>query len=106
MAGGAALAGGALVTGIMSNSRRATLEQNCPGGQCNSGNYPNWESDQSTGKTLAVTSDILLGAGVATAAAGVGLYFLHRSHAEGSPPIMPNLACATGGCVGRVRLAF
>lgn len=105
MAGGGALAAGALATGIISSTYHATLAEKCANG-CDSSTYPNWQSDQSTGKTLQLTSDILLGAGLASAAAGVSLFFFHRSHAEGPPPIVPNVACASGGCVGHVRLAF
>lgn len=76
-----ALGAGAAVTGILALSQKSDLE---------AANYvgdtppEELESDRSSGRTLAITSDVLTAAAVVTA--GVSLYFTISTMDDGEPP--------------------
>ncbi|HEX4353922.1 MAG TPA: hypothetical protein VHZ95_13430, partial [Polyangiales bacterium] len=64
-------------------------------------------SDKSSGKTLALVTDILLFGGIAIAGTGAVLFFLKRGKEESPPPTTSaSLACAPTACFGSVRTAF
>jgi hypothetical protein len=109
MAGGGALLAGAVVTGALSAVAHGRLDKNCPGMACPPDLSFDWQAEKRTGQSLAIASDILLGAGIASAAVGAGLYFLHRSRdteAPAAPTFLSSFGCDATGCSGRVRVGF
>jgi len=77
----AALAGGAAITGVLALSEKKDLEE------ANFvGDTPpeDLESDRSTGRTLAITSDVLTATAIVTA--GVSLYFTIATMDDGGAP--------------------
>jgi len=98
--GGALVAGGA-VTGFLTNSKTSDLEDACDGNAC-----PPSENDNIDGaKTLALTTDALLGVGIVTAGVGVILYFTGALDEEREVPIA-NLSCGASGCAATLRGRF
>lgn len=66
---GGALGVGALITGLMAESRYRSLEDNCDGTRCSL----ELEGDASSGRTLAIASTVLTGVGVAAIVTGAVL---------------------------------
>lgn len=90
--GGALVVGGA-ITGVLANSKVSDLEDKCDDNIC-----PPSEGDSIDGaKTLAVTTDVLIGAGAVTAGVGLILYFTGALDEERQVPIA-NLSCGPTGC--------
>ena len=71
---GAAALVGAAVTGGLALSEQDALQADCPNRACPDG-Y-DFESRVSSGQTLAITTDVLLGVGLAALATGVVLIFV------------------------------
>jgi tetratricopeptide (TPR) repeat protein len=77
---GVAVLASALGTGLEAHKIHGDLEAHCPGMVCPT---QGMVDDANTGKTLAVTSDALLGIGAAALAVGVVLIILESRH----PPV-------------------
>ncbi len=90
-AGGALLVG-ALVTGLVANGLYDKLDRDCPKGACSD---PKLISDRNTGKTLVVTTNVLLVTGLVAVAAGATFWLLAPS---GSHETRVAAVCAPGGC--------
>jgi hypothetical protein len=109
VAGGGALIAAGTVTGIMSLSSHQTLDQKCPYMHCSTDPSFDWNAEKSRGQTLAVFTDILIGAGLVSAAAGMGfLYFGKPSSIERpvGPTVQSSFACDRSGCLGGLRGRF
>jgi hypothetical protein len=102
---GGALVIGSIITGVMASSASSELKDKCPSKEnCD----PELKSTKSRGQALAVTTDIMLFGGIATAGVGVVLFFL-QSPSESEPsgePAPVALGCGPSGCYGSVRVAF
>jgi hypothetical protein len=85
---GALLVGGA-VTGAMALSLDDDLEKVCPGNVC----LPGLEEDRDRLDTLTVTTDVLLGIGVAAAVAGVVMLIVdsQRGEKDKNTAFVPNV---------------
>jgi tetratricopeptide (TPR) repeat protein len=103
---GGALVLGSVITGIMASSASSELDDKCPSKEkCD----PDLESTKSRGITLALTTDVLLFAGIATAGVGAVLFFLQGSSEDSKPDQQSSpvaLGCGPRGCYGSVSLAF
>ncbi len=88
VAGGVGVASGiaAAVTGGIASSRAKTLESNCTGDDCPPAQ---WDTLDST-RTLATTTNVLIGVAAAGVAAGVALFFIEpRLGREEIPVVAP-----------------
>jgi len=91
-AGGALVLGGA-VTGFLTKGKTDDLD-----GTCESKGCPASESDNiDSAKTLAITTDVLLGVGIVTAGVGAVLFFTGALDSERQVPIA-NLSCGAHAC--------
>ncbi len=90
--GGALLVGGG-VTGFLTKGKTDDLDKTCNGNACPPGQDGNIDSAQ----TLAITTDVLLGAGLLTAGVGAVLFFTGALDEERQVPIA-NLSCGPTGC--------
>jgi tetratricopeptide (TPR) repeat protein len=115
MSTGGALILGSVVTGVMTLGKHNTLSDaydTCQkAGDCQSlppERVAELESVRSSGKTLAVVTDVLLFGGLAVAGTGAVLFLLNRGGSEKAPPSATTaaLACAPGACVGTLRTRF
>jgi hypothetical protein len=114
MGGGGALIVGSVVTGIMTLGKKSTLSDASDAcmkaGDCQAlspSRVAELNSDKSSGKTLALVTDILLFGGIAVAGTGAVLFFMNRGKEETPPPTTTaSLACAPGACFGSVRSVF
>jgi len=96
---GAAVAIAGAVVGGVALSISDDLAGACAGGVC----PPERQGDADTGEALAITADVLLPVGAATAIVGLILLF---TVTEGDDAPTAALACDGAGCVGAVRGAF
>lgn len=99
--GAAALIGGA-ITGALAMSAESELESNCPDGACPPG-Y-DYMGPAGSGRTLALTTDILIPVGVAAVAAGVVLILVLDG--GGDEGTSAGAACTADGCMGVLRGTF
>jgi tetratricopeptide (TPR) repeat protein len=115
MGTGGALILGSVVTGVMTLSKHNTLSNASNAcqraGDCQSlppERVAELESVRSSGKTLAVVTDVLLFGGLAVAGTGAVLFLLNRGGSEHATPSATTaaLACAPGACVGTLRTRF
>ncbi len=97
---GGLLAGGALVTGLLSLDDRSTLDDLCPARDACPAGY---EETQARGQALAITTDVLWITGAA--ALGVGLIW---ALVEGTASSDTRVAfgCDGHGCAGALQGAF
>ncbi len=107
--GGALLAGG-LVTGLVTQGKVSSIEDNCPKDTCRAGyDLP---AARSSARTLATLTDVLLAGGAVLSGVGVVLWLTHQGgaspseHASARARVTPLLACAADGCVGSVSGRF
>jgi tetratricopeptide (TPR) repeat protein len=92
-AGGAMIVGGT-VTGVLALGKASDLEKVCNNDQtCPSGQQNNIDS----AKTLALTTDVLIGAGLVLAAVGVSTWLTGAFNEERQVPVA-NLGCSSVGC--------
>lgn len=99
-AGGALLVTG-LALGLTVSSTYADLEARCAGRVCG----PDLQPGADAASSRAVVGDVLGGLGLAAIAAGVVVLLLPRSSADARAPRV-GLACASGGCAGRLAVTF
>jgi tetratricopeptide (TPR) repeat protein len=96
--GGVAVLAGA-VLGVTVLSTESDLSSSCVGRVCD----PALRGEADAARTRAVVTDVLLGVGLASAAAGVIVLLSSRGDAHG--PVV-GAACAPGGCAARLRVTF
>lgn len=96
--GGVALLAGA-VLGVTVLSTESDLSSSCAGRVCD----PALRDEADAARTRAVVTDVLLGVGLASAAAGLIVLLSSRGDAHG--PVV-GAACAPGGCAARLRVTF
>jgi tetratricopeptide (TPR) repeat protein len=96
--GGAAIVAGA-VLGVTVLSTEHELASSCLNRVCD----PSLRAEADSGRTRAAVTDVLLGVGLASAAAGVLVLLL--SHGDRSGPVV-GAACAPGGCAARLQVTF
>lgn len=96
---GAVAFGGAVVTGLSTQSIHDDLAMRCVHNACE----PSLESDANRGRTFATITDVLLAVGAASAVAGVVTMFVPSRRASA-----PTAAvwCAPGGCAGTIAVRF
>lgn len=97
-AGGVAIVAGA-VLGATVLATESDLAAACTDRVCD----PALRAEADAGRTRALVTDVLLGVGLATAAAGVIVLLTGRD--DSSSPVV-GAACAPGGCSARLRLTF
>lgn len=91
-AGGALVAGGA-VTGFLTKGKTDDLDKSCSGNAC----PPSEEGNIDSAQTLAITTDVLMGAGIVTAGVGLVLFFTGALDTEREVPIA-SLGCGPAAC--------
>jgi tetratricopeptide (TPR) repeat protein len=106
--GSAMIVGGAITGGLALRAQKQ-LEDLCGAdGRCPPGS--GFEATADRGRSLATSTDVLLGLGLATLGAGVALAFLLDDLSARAPtrPDSPtaSLGCGPGGCVGTMRVHF
>lgn len=100
MAGGAAVALASIGPGLVALSVRSDLDARCTNGQCTEAD----RADLDKMDRLALTSDLLLFAGVGIAVGGLVWYFLRREDAPEQSPVA--LSCTSDGCSAQATVAF
>lgn len=118
MGTGGAMILGSVVTGIMTSGKQSDLDDARAAckkrGDCDSlekKEFDRIESLQSSGKTLALVTDILLFGGIAVAGTGAVLFILDMgddgaSDAASAYAPKASVACLPGACAGSVTLKF
>ncbi|MDO9017952.1 MAG: hypothetical protein Q8S73_45300 [Deltaproteobacteria bacterium] len=96
--GGVAIVAGA-VLGATVLATESDLAAACADRVCD----PALRAEADAGRTRAVVTDVLLGVGLASAAAGVIVLLTGRD--DSSSPVV-GAACAPGGCSARLRVTF
>jgi tetratricopeptide (TPR) repeat protein len=96
--GGVAIVAGA-VLGATVLATESDLATACADRVCD----PALRAEADAGRTRAVVTDVLLGVGLASAAAGVIVLLTGRD--DSSSPVV-GAACAPGGCAARLRVTF
>lgn len=94
------VAGGAVAGGI-ARSRVTEIEDNCPNDRC--ALTFDLESKRDSADRSILAADILLAAGIATTAVGIGLLFLKRGDEE-APEV--SFGCGPQGCNADLRVDF
>lgn len=100
MAGGAAVALASIGPGLVALSVRSDLDARCPDGQCTEAE----RADLDKMDRLALTSDLLLFAGVGIAVGGLVWYFFRREDSPEQSPVA--LSCTSDGCSTQATFAF
>lgn len=99
MAGGAVVALSSIAPGLMAIGIRGDLRERCNDGICTEAD----QADLDKMDRLALTSDLLVVAGVGIAVGGLIWMLLRRPDSEESPVA---LSCTTDGCDARATFAF
>lgn len=99
-AGGALVVGGG-VTALLTKGKTDELETVCDGNACPPAEDDNIDSAQ----TLAITTDVLLGAGLLTAGVGAVLFFTGALDEERQVPIA-NFSCGPSACAATLTGRF
>ncbi|MGE0784778.1 MAG: tol-pal system YbgF family protein [Sandaracinaceae bacterium] len=98
---GAAALIGAAVTGPLALTTESDLASMCPNDACPPG--VDVEGRAGTGRALAITTDVLLGVGVAALATGVILIFVLQEGGDEAPVAA---ACGPDGCMAIAHGSF
>lgn len=115
MGTGGAMLVGSIITGVMTLGKKSDLsdaQDKCMmAGNCQAlpaERVAELKSTQSSGKTLALVTDVLLFGGLAVAGTGAVLFFMNPGGQEHAPETATtaSLACAPGACVGSLRTQF
>jgi hypothetical protein len=114
MGTGGAMIVGSVITGVMTLGKHSTVsaayDECTKANNCQSlppARVAELESTSSSGKTLAVVTDILLFGGLAVAGTGTVLFLLNHGKSEQAPSATTaSIACAPGACVGALRTRF
>lgn len=97
MGAGAALMVGGAITGAIALSTQSSLDSRCPDRICPPG--IDYQSDASTGKALAITTDVLLITGGVAIAGGLVWMIVELSSGGSSAEAAPvSAACGPDGC--------
>lgn len=92
------------VTGGLALAAQGDLESTCPDRACPAG-Y-DFEGQASTGRTLAITTDVLLVTGAVAVGTGIVLLAVMGTGSSETPPATAGLACDGAGCAVAVRGRF
>ncbi len=114
---GGAMIVGSLVVDVMVSGKKSDLTKLCPNQDCGSPSDADYASKQkkvsdlqSSGKSLALVSDILLFGGLAAAGTGAVLFIMNMGKGGESsappPATTASLMCLPGVCGGSVRTTF
>jgi tetratricopeptide (TPR) repeat protein len=114
MSTGGAMIVGSVITGVMTLGKHSTVsaayDECTKANNCQSlppARVAELESESSSGKTLAVVTDILLFGGLAVAGTGTVLFLLNHGKSEQAPSATTaSIACAPGACYGALRTRF
>jgi tetratricopeptide (TPR) repeat protein len=114
MSTGGAMIVGSVITGVMTLGKHSTVSDAydacTKANDCQSlppARVAELESASSSGKTLAIVTDILLFGGLAVAGTGTVLFLLNNGKSEHAPSATTaSIACAPGACVGALRTRF
>jgi len=101
MGAGGALLVGALVTGLMTHSRKSRVDELCRTPSNCTGDF---ESVVSSGRRLGITTDILWITGGLTA--GAGLLWLMLGRGPEDSDTSAGIACDSSGCMASMQGAF
>lgn len=102
---GVAMLVGAGITGAIAQTRVDELEENCPDGRCALAFDLDAKRDKADRAIL--TADILLFAGIATTAVGIGLLFLRKDDEEEEDPAPEvSFGCGPTGCNAHMSMEF
>lgn len=102
---GLALVAGGVVAGILANSARGDLEDNCPDDRCVVGF--DLASERKSVERPRLAADVLFFAGGATVIAGLIVLFVGRGGSDDDEPeTTGGLSCGPGGCMGTLRTSF
>jgi tetratricopeptide (TPR) repeat protein len=101
---GAALVVGGAITGGLALSSQGTLQSNCPNRECPPG-Y-DFESEASTGRALAITTDVLVITGAAAVVGGVVLGVVLSAAGGSSAAEHASIECDGTGCRAYVTGRF
>ena len=103
-AGGALLAT-SLITGVLSNRSESRLIDRCGTDRtCPDDLDFDWRATRDRGRRLALSTDLTLGLGLASAALGTFFYFRYFPGGERYQHV--SLACATRGCSASLRVPY
>lgn len=101
---GTALLLGGVATGIATMSIQSSLESSCGADRICAAEL---RGDVDTGRALAITTDVLLGAGVAALGLGAVWLILALGESDQEPvALTPSAACALDGCIAGARGRF
>lgn len=92
------------ITGGMALGSQGTLDSTCPDRMCPVGF--DHESEASTGRTLAITTDVLLITGGVALVTGIVLLAVMGGDGEEAPPATAGIGCDGTGCAIAVRARF
>ncbi|MEM9074242.1 MAG: hypothetical protein AAGE52_37460 [Myxococcota bacterium] len=101
---GVAMLAGALVTGLIARGRVSDIEDNCPDDRCVLGF--DLDSERADADRMIRTSDVLLFAGIATTAVGIGLLFVGRGDDEDEEAPQATFGCGPQGCHAEMTMEF
>ena len=105
---GAAFIGAGVVTGILTTSKAAELEKNCPDSTCPAADRePGWQDEIDASRRLALVTNVLWGVGLASAGVGIALlvFGADESEREATPPAL-DAGCTGDGCGVLLRGRF
>jgi tetratricopeptide (TPR) repeat protein len=114
MSTGGAMVLGSIATGAMASGKASDVEDLCPNGSCPSADAEKKASDaDSSRKTLALVTDVLMFGGIAVAGTGAVLLVLNLMSGGDDKPTASvagkptaGLACMPGACHGSLSVPF
>ena len=95
---------GAAVSGAIAQTRVSEIEDNCPNGRC--ALLFDLEGKRDGADRAILAADVLLFAGIATTAVGIGLLFLKSGDDDDPEEPDVSFGCGPNGCNAEMRMAF
>ncbi len=100
---------GGVVTGLLANAQYDELNENCPDGLCIVGYDAG--SNESRGRRLALTTDVLLFGGAAITITGLVVFLLGLggptdADERASEPVTGRASCGPAGCSAELEVRF
>lgn len=96
---------GGVVTGLLTNAQYDELDENCPDGRCIVGYDA--DANESRGRRLALTTDVLLFGGAAVTLTGLVITLLGLGGSSGDEaPVSGAAACGPTGCQADLQVRF
>jgi uncharacterized caspase-like protein len=96
-----------LTTGVFAKQRKNELAAHCDGTSCtDSGDFP-WRDVRDRGQRLAISSDVMLGVGLAgLATSAVFVFAPHWFSRGGNDSGLARINCSKTGCLAQARFRF